>query len=85
MDALRYAPGFRSIFAPPDAKPRGTRRDGWGAKVWAKLLIVRRRTSPAMFGARRGSQGTRKEPPLRPVKSPALPTQVRILSLPQPR
>ena len=76
------SPDFRSTFAPSDVRPRGMGRYGQVRQVTAKPAAGYLCTSPAMFGARRGSQRTRKEPPLRPVKSPALPTQVRILSLP---
>src|SRR6266508_3684793 len=32
-------PGFRSSFAPPDAMPRGTGRDGWGRRVTAEAIL----------------------------------------------
>src|SRR5512132_89030 len=78
------AEGLRSTFAPPDAEPHGTGGNRRGPQVTAEAvgkLFVH------VAGGNRdqkGMGGTGGEPLLRPVKSPALPTQVRILSLPQP-
>jgi len=74
--------GFPSTFPPPDARLRETGRNGWGRRgtteaVDGQLVHV--------TGDSRDHVGTgrdREVMAVRPVKSPALPTQVRILSLP---
>jgi hypothetical protein len=75
-------------FAPLSLRPTPDRagQDGTAgdAKRRPKLSAGRLCMSWAVIGTRWGWVRTCGEPPLRPVKSPALPTQVRILSLPQP-
>ncbi len=78
------AEGLRSTFAPPDAEPHGMGGNRRGPQVTAEA--VDKLFVHVAGGSRdqEGMGGTGGEPPLRPVKSPALPSQVRILSLPQP-
>jgi hypothetical protein len=81
---IRRRPGF----PPPSLRLTlgrvGRGRTGGDAEGRRRLSAGRLCTSQAMIGTGSGWDGTRGEPALRPVKSPALPTQVRILSLPQP-
>jgi hypothetical protein len=73
-------------FPPPSLRPtpgRARRGEAGGdAALGPKLSARQLRTSPALAGTARRRAGTPGEPLVRPVKSPALPTQVRILSLP---
>jgi hypothetical protein len=89
---VRWRPGFPSYFPPTslllpsyfppsDAGPRGTGRYGRGPEGRRMLSTGRLCTSQAMNGCMWGCDGTCGETAV-PVKSPALPTQVRILSLP---
>jgi hypothetical protein len=73
---------FPSTFPPPDARPRGTGRNGRGRRVTTEAVDRLFMHVTAVVRDQAGMAGTREEPALRPVKSPALPTQVRILSLP---
>ena len=75
-------PGFPSDFPPPDAEPRGTGRNRRGRQVTADTAADRLCRSLAVHWDWRGCGGTCGEAPVGSVKSPALPTQVRILSLP---
>jgi hypothetical protein len=81
-------PGVGGAFPPLSLRPTldCARRAGTGgdAEGRRKLSTGRLCTSQAITGTMWGRDGTREVSPLRPVKSPALPTQVRILSLPQP-
>jgi hypothetical protein len=75
-------PGFPSTFPPPDARPRGTGRNRQGRRATAEAV-----DSPFVHvtsdnWGRWGWDGTREKTAVPSVKSPALPTQVRILSLP---
>jgi hypothetical protein len=79
---VRTAVGFRSTFAPPDARPRGTERNSRGRQGTAGAVDQPFVHVTGDDRDRAKMEGTRGEPPLRPVKSPALPSQVRILSLP---
>jgi hypothetical protein len=76
------AAGIPSDFPPPDAKPHMTGCDRQGRRVTAEAAARRFVHVTGDYGTMWGREGTRGETPLRPVKSPALPTQVRILSLP---
>jgi hypothetical protein len=73
-------------FAPPSLRPT-TSRAGPGAtdgdaEGRMKLPTAHLRTSRPMIRAKRGRNGNRGEPPLRPVNRRLAPTQVRILVLP---
>src|SRR5512132_820301 len=79
---VRWRPRLPSTFRPPDARPPGTGRNRRGHRVTAGAV-----DGPFLHVTRDGRgrwgwDGTRGEAAVRPVKSPALPTQVRILSLP---
>ena len=89
MSVRNSKPGVGGAFPPLSlrltlgcARRAGTGGDAGGRR---KLSTGRLCTSRAITGTRWGRDGTREEMPVRPVKSPALPTQVRILSLPHQR
>src|SRR4029453_3721781 len=74
--------GFPSVFPPSDARPPGTGRSRQGRRGTAEALTCRLRTSRPIVGIMWGRERSGEATARRPVKSPALPTQVRILSLP---
>ena len=79
----RYGGGrLPSVFPPPDARPHGTAWSWEGCPGTAEAVDRPFAHVSAIVGTKRGCKGTRGVMALRPVKSPALPTQVRILSLP---
>ena len=57
--------GFRSTFAPPDAEPHVTGRNGQDTQGRPKLSTGRLCTSRAMIGTGRGWDGTREETAIR--------------------
>jgi hypothetical protein len=79
-------PGVGGAFPPLSlrptrgcARPAGTGGDAEGRR---KLSTGRLCTSRPIIGTGSGWEGTREVTAVRPVKSPALPKQVRIVSLP---
>ena len=79
----RYGGGrIPSDFPPPDARPHGTAWSWEGRPGTAEAVDRPFAHVSPIVGTKRGCKGTRGVMALRPVKSPALPTQVRILSLP---
>jgi hypothetical protein len=79
---VRWQPVFPSDFPPPDAGLRRTGRNGQGCRVTAEAVDRLFVHVNGNSWDQEGYEETRGEPALRPVKSPALPSQVRILSLP---
>jgi hypothetical protein len=74
--------GFPSTFPPADARSCGTGQNGLGRRGTAEAVDLPFIHVTAITGIMWGWEGTRGVTAVRPVKSPALPTQVRILSLP---
>jgi hypothetical protein len=76
--------GRAAAFPPsslrPTPGPPGRGETGRDAEGRLKLSTCRLRTSRPMVGVMWGREGTGEATARRPVKSPALPTQVRILS-----
>src|SRR5829696_9650176 len=74
--------GFPSDFPPLDARSRGTGRNGRGRRVTTEAVDRLFMHVTAVVRDQAGMAGDFRGAGAATVKSPALPTQVRILSLP---